>query len=546
MSGPIADQLDPLPPPGREADGPAPRPPATLRRRLLVSLVGVSLGSVLVAGLLTVVFARRADRATAIAEMRRSLAGVAEAEQAGEQLVSLARLERILRFQGIGLVVITDQRRVTTAQTGPLGRRFPGLPFDRRNTDLDAAREAAAPGSRGRLPEGIDSGDLDVETLLAGGVDTGRAGSLLFAAQPLARKNSGVPVLVATRRAPSFGRLGGVLTGAGLVAALAAAGLSLWLVRRLTRPLQAMELTTRAIAGGDLGARVGGLAGADDELARLGAAIDAMAAELQRTAGLERAFLMSVSHDLRTPLTSIRGYAEAVAEGATEDDESRRRAATIIGSEALRLERLVADLLDLARLDAREFSLHPRPVDAVQVVTGAVEALQPAAAEAGLRLAAIGPPEPLPATLDPQRLAQMVANLVENALKYAASTVEVRVESTPSGLQVAVTDDGPGVDPADLPHVFERLYTSGRQAAGGTPHPEPGRKVGTGLGLAIVAQLAEAMGGTVEAGRTPEGWTRFTVSVAVRPGGSSSSSGAGWSSSSSPSASSSRTSAPSS
>jgi two-component system sensor histidine kinase BaeS len=256
---------------------------------------------------------------------------------------------------------------------------------------------------------------------------------------------------------------------------------------------------------------------------------------------------MSVSHDLRTPLTSIRGYAEAVAEGAADDDESRRRAATIIGSEARRLERLVADLLDLARLDAREFSLHPRPVDAAQVVAGAVEALQPAAAEAGLRLAAMAAP-PLSATLDPERLAQMVANLVENALKYAATTVEVGVEPRPESLEISVTDDGPGVDPADLPHVFERLYTSRRQNVGGTPNPGPGRKVGTGLGLAIVAQLAEAMGGTVEAGRTPDGRTRFAVSVASRPGGSSSSSG-GWSSSSSSasaSSSSSRTTAPSS
>jgi two-component system sensor histidine kinase BaeS len=298
-----------------------------------------------------------------------------------------------------------------------------------------------------------------------------------------------------------------------------------------------MERATRAIAAGDLGARVGGLAEADDELARLGAAIDTMAAELERTAGLERAFLMSVSHDLRTPLTSIRGYAEAVAEGATDDDESRRRAATIIGSEARRLERLVADLLDLARLDAREFSLHPRPVDAAAVVAGAVEALQPAATEAGLRLAAL-PATPLPATLDPERMAQMVANLLENALKYATTTVEVGIQATPAGLEISVTDDGPGVDPEDLAHVFERLYTSRQQ---------PGRKVGTGLGLAIVAQLAEAMGGKVAAGRTPDGRTRFAVSVAARPDGSSSSSGGGSSSSSSPSASSSssRTTAPS-
>ena len=506
-------------------------------------------GSVLLAGLITVVLGRQATRSAAQDDLRRGLAQVAEAEANREQIPRLARIQRFMLAEGLGLVVLTDAGGVATPATGPLGRRLPGALFDRRNTDLDALREAAGETARARLPRGISPGDLDIERLVAGKVQAGRAGPLVFVAQPLSPKNAGVPVVVATRRVGffPFGRLGTVLLLAALGAAAVAAGVSLWLVRRLTHPLQAMERTTRAIAGGDLGARVGGLADADDELARLGAAIDAMAGELERAAGLERAFLMSVSHDLRTPLTSIRGYAEAVAEGAADDDESRRRAATIIGSEARRLERLVADLLDLARLDAREFSLHPRPVDAAQVVAAATEALQPAATEAGLRLTATAP-APCAATLDPERLAQMVANLVENALKYAATTVEVAVAPTADGLEVSVTDDGPGVDPADLPHVFERLYTSRRQAVGPAPTPGLGRKVGTGLGLAIVAQLAEAMGGTVEAARTPDGRTRFTVSVAGWPGGSSSSSGGGWSSSSSASASSSssRTTAPSS
>ncbi|MGH8992554.1 MAG: sensor histidine kinase, partial [Acidimicrobiia bacterium] len=383
----------------------------------------------------------------------------------------------------------------------------------------------------------------------AGATQTGGRGRLVFVAHPLAPLAGGDlrPVAVLTRDVGllPLGRSGPFLLFAAGVAAAVAAAVAVWLARRLTQPLQAMEHTTRAIAGGDLAARVGALAGADDELTRLAGAIDAMAAELERSAGLERAFLMSVSHDLRTPLTSIRGYAEAVAEGTADDDETRRRAATIIGAEARRLERLVADLLDLARLDAREFSLHPQAVDAAAVVAGAVEALQPAATDAGLGLVTIAP-APVPATLDPQRLAQMVANLVENALKYAATTVEVGVAPVPGGFVVSVVDDGPGVDAADLPHVFERLYTS--RSARSPDTGTPGRKVGTGLGLAIVAQLAEAMGGTATAGRTPEGRTRFnvTVSGAGPPSGSSWSSG-GSSSSSSPSASSSssRTTAPS-
>jgi two-component system sensor histidine kinase BaeS len=237
---------------------------------------------------------------------------------------------------------------------------------------------------------------------------------------------------------------------------------------------------------------------------------------------------MSISHDLRTPLTSIRGYAEAVAEGAADDDESRKRAAAIIGAEARRLERLVADLLDLARLDAREFSLHPRLIDVGEVVTGAAEALQPAAGEAGLQLLCRRLDGPLPAEIDPERLGQIVANLVENALKYATTTVEVSVGAVPSGrIQIVVVDDGPGIAPEELPRVFERLYTSRRQ---------PGRKVGTGLGLAIVRELVGAMGGAVEAARTPEGGTRFVVTT-TRGGASTTSSRTGGSSTTSSSAS---------
>src|SRR5439155_20263028 len=123
----------------------------------------------------------------------------------------------------------------------------------------------------------------------------------------------------------------------------------------------------------------------------------------------------------------------------------RRRAATIIEAEAGRLERLVADLLDLARLDAKEFSLHPRPVDVADVVTTTAEGLAPAAREAGLQLVSRGPGRPVPAVLDAQRRAQVVANLVENAITYAVSTVDVCVEPSDEGrIRISVTDDGPG------------------------------------------------------------------------------------------------------
>jgi two-component system sensor histidine kinase BaeS len=505
----------------------------SLRRRLAASLVAMAVGSLLAAVVITGALARSTARADARRDLTDTAAGLSQLVEDGVgNLANLSRrLGRVLDVSGIGVVYVTpDGQVVGDALVSRLRAR---------DTLLPRRQVAGLP----TLPDGVGVSDLDGAALWSGTTQTGGSRRLVFVAHPLAplANRDLRPVVVLTRQVGllPLGRSGPFLLVAAGVAAAVAAAVALWLARRLTRPLQAMEHTTRAIAGGDLGARVGGMVEADDELARLGAAIDTMAAELERAAGQERAFLMSVSHDLRTPLTSIRGYAEAVAEGTAHDDETRRRAAAIIGSEARRLERLVADLLDLARLDAREFSLHPRSVDAAVVVAGAAEALRPAAAEAGLALVVLPAPGPLPAELDPERLAQVVANLVENALKYATTTVEVGVVDTPPGVEISVVDDGPGVDPADLPHVFGRLYTSGRSASGATPNPRAARKVGTGLGLAIVAQLAAAMGGTATAGRTPEGRTRFTVSVAVRAGGWSSSSSAGSSSSSSASASSS-------
>jgi two-component system sensor histidine kinase BaeS len=264
-----------------------------------------------------------------------------------------------------------------------------------------------------------------------------------------------------------------------------------------------MGQTADRIAGGDLSARVDLGKHPDDELAGLARALDGMAAQLEAARGLERGFLLSVSHDLRTPLTSIGGYAEAIADGAVEGRDAQKRAAEVIASEARRLERLVADLLDLARLDAHEFSLTPRPVDAAEVVGEAVDAFHPSAREIGVALVLDGA-STAPVDTDPERLGQIVANLVENALKYARTKVTVGLASDNGTLELRVDDDGPGIDAADVPHVFDRLYTS---------RPAPGRKVGTGLGLAIVHELSAAMGGTAAAHTLDGQGTRFLVRI---------------------------------
>jgi len=300
-----------------------------------------------------------------------------------------------------------------------------------------------------------------------------------------------------------------LLVLAGILVLLLAAVVAVGLARRLTRPIREIERAAGQLAAGDLSGRADVPPGTDAELAALGATLNEMASQLEQSRGSQRAFLLSISHDLRTPLTSIRGYAEALADGTLDDadPEARKRAANVISAEARRLERLVRDLLDLSRLDSREFSLTPRPCDVAEIVTNAAEAFAPQARELGLALRSQAPAV-VPVVLDPERLAQIVANLVENALKYATSAIEV--SASPRGVAhvaIVVTDDGPGIPAADLPQVFDRLYTA---------RSTPGRSVGTGLGLAIVRQLAAAMDGTASVEAVPEGGTRFTVDIPTR------------------------------
>lgn len=298
---------------------------------------------------------------------------------------------------------------------------------------------------------------------------------------------------------------------AGGVCLVAAAAVALLVARRLERPLTQAVRTTRRIAAGDLDARMP-VERTYPELAQLGESINTMAEELARSRATERQFVLSISHDLRTPLTSIRGYAEAIADGAAPDPV---RAATVIASEAGRLERLFQDLLDLARLDARRFAIDLRRVDVREVAVAAAEGLRIRFEEAGLTLTVDAAAGELAVAADPDRLAQVLTNLLENARKFARSGARVAtvpLAAEPGMVALLVEDDGPGIPAADLPHVFERFYTGSARDRGGT---------GTGLGLAIVSELVQAMGGAVAAvsPTSPSGGTRIVVRLRRWAGG---------------------------
>ncbi|MEY2403078.1 MAG: two-component system, OmpR family, sensor kinase, partial [Acidimicrobiaceae bacterium] len=421
-----------------------------MTRRLTLAILGTVLATLVMAGAGTLVLARLGAREQTESDLRDQAAEIAkEIKDTNDQgtLRVLTNLGRALNLEG-----------VTIVRYGPGGRT------------ADA------------LPEGVQESDLDIAALRSGKTDSGNHGSLVYAATAApvtVTRNTGatsnvLAVVVITRNADPLLRPATRWFLLAALATLAIGVLVAWRVgRRMTKPLRQVEEATRRIATGDLSTRLPEPdKGTDDELTSLMTSINTMAEALERSRGVERQFLLSVSHDLRTPLTSIRGYAEAITDGALTDPST---GAAVILTEARRLERLVRDLLDLSRLDARSFSFDLQPLDLVDIAVGTVDGFLPESEEAGVTIEVAAPLAPVVVQGDADRLAQVGANLLENALKFARSRVMVRVSVDGGRARLDVEDDGRGIAAEDLPHVFERLYVSRHQ-------PER-KEAGSGLGL---------------------------------------------------------------
>jgi two-component system OmpR family sensor kinase len=288
---------------------------------------------------------------------------------------------------------------------------------------------------------------------------------------------------------------------AGIGGALLAALLSIVLARRLTRPIGELAAATRRVASGEPGVKVP--VRGEDELAGLGSSFNTMAIELEHARESQRAFLESVSHELKTPLTSIRGYAEALEEEAVSPAEG----APVILAEADRLSRLVFDLLDLARFGRSDFAVERQRLDLGTVATAAVERHRPRATELGVELEVCAEPGAL-ATGDEGRALQATSNLVENALRVTPPGGRVTVSAR--ARSISVLDTGPGLDAADVRRAFDRFYLFHRYRTE--------REVGSGLGLAIVRELVEAMSGQVEAAGRPGAGAEFTIRLPAASG----------------------------
>jgi two-component system sensor histidine kinase BaeS len=289
---------------------------------------------------------------------------------------------------------------------------------------------------------------------------------------------------------------------AAIIAGGAAALLGFLVAWRLARPLRRTAAAAHSLALGNRDVTLP--AAGPAEVAEVSEAINALSGALRHSEARQRDFLLSVSHDLRTPLTAISGYAESLAGGVVGPDEAAEVGGVMLG-EAKRLERLVGDLLDLARLGAQDFRVEFAPVDLVAFVGDTARAWAARCAAAGVAFRLDAPSAQVWAHTDPARVRQVLDGLLDNALRVTptGAPIVLATRAEPGHAVLEVRDGGPGLRDDDLAVAFEQgvLFQRYRGI----------RQVGTGLGLAIVRGLVERLGGRVEAGHAAEGGARFTV-----------------------------------
>jgi two-component system, OmpR family, sensor histidine kinase BaeS len=290
-----------------------------------------------------------------------------------------------------------------------------------------------------------------------------------------------------------------VVLATTVIAVIAAMVLAGMLAARLARPLQEIGAAAKQIADGDYGARIPRRG--PDEIVSLSDSFNQMAASLEEQERMRREFIANAAHELRTPLTNLKGYLEALRDGVIEPDRATFES---LLDETERLVRLSRSLDTLAVGDAGVLATVVE-LDLVAAIRAAVELARPAATAAGLELDAELPPA-LAARVDPDQLAQVIGNLLQNAIRYATTggRISVRAARRPTDILVSVTNAGEDIPAADLPHLFERFYRveKSRDRARG----------GAGIGLAIVRQLVEGAGGSVGA-ESSDGTTRFWFSL---------------------------------
>jgi two-component system, OmpR family, sensor kinase len=368
-----------------------------------------------------------------------------------------------------------------------------------------------------RLPDGTITGNINV----------GDTQPWIYVARPAASGPRNVGILVAqapqgiSLRSPIYAQMLRQLALSGCIGGLLSVLLALLIAESVSSPLRRLTKAANAIAEGDYDQTVP-IQG-PTEVHELARNFNSMAEQVRGSQQSQRDLLANVSHELKTPLTSIQGFAQAISDGAAGDAESIRHSAGVIQDEAQRMARMVSELLDLARIESGQIVMRREPVHLDAVLRDCAAKLALRAQQAGVKLNA-QVPDDLPVIIgDGDRLAQVLTNLLDNALRHTSeggqvtlaarplsgSSIVRRGKTWPAGVEVRVADTGSGIPPEDLARIFERFYQvdKSRQRGGGL-----------GLGLAIVKQIVEAHFGTIKAESVVGIGSRFIVTLPLDPG----------------------------
>jgi len=420
-----------------------------------------------------------------------------------------------LRREAAGLAQLYAESALRSVDTGQKAPSFAASKLELATGDkLYYVGAPVFPGERSglkKLPASAVPPDVaSIEHALTFEfVPPGQTRTYLAVAEPLrlqARSNPFGALVVAKPKTelqrqwlPLVERLG----IAFLFGAAVAGVLSWYLSRRITGPVLELSDATDAIAKGHYDVRVE--ARGSGEIRHLAERFNEMAVKLAASEERERHFLMSVSHELRTPLTAIRGHVDALRDGLVDDPELVEASLDVVAAESSRLERLVGDVLDLAKLRAHRFTVHSEEVDMGRLVEQAYASFAEEARRREIDYELVENGEPPTIVTDGDRVLQVITNLLSNALHWTpdGGHIAVGVETSNGTIQVDISDSGPGITP-DLQERIFRPFVSGDTE-------------GTGLGLPIARELAQALGGRVELDSAVGRGSRFRLVLPARP-----------------------------
>ena len=491
------------------------RPVFNLRLKLVLSYLGVALGAIL---LLILVVSLAVQNYFFSSQQKQLQSSAETAAQQIEQVYSTQAGGNwanvpLLRIYEPYLFVVIDQNEILHSPSRP-----PFLPLN--DTDLPAALKQA-------LVQAL--GGQEVQGTLQASPDSGSSGGQ-YISIPLRLEGNpngkiiGAVLLAQPNQYPEgfspyefLANVDQAILIAGAIIAIIVVIFSLMLARRFTRPLESLTAAAEQMKGGNYAQRVTPLK-TQDELGRLALSFNAMAdtieadvTELRRQEQLRRDMIANIAHDLVTPLTAIQGFSEALADEVISEPKARQETALLIGREVQRLRRLVSDMQRMTSFESGYLQLDLAPLNLHELLDELLTVIGPECEQAGITVHnEIVPTTPL-VLADSDRITQVLLNLLDNARNHtpAGGKITIGARREDHFLTVWVSDTGTGIDPSNLPYIFERFYRADRARTGST--------AGSGLGLSIVKAIIIAHGGTIRAESVPNQGTTilFTLPLAL-------------------------------